>query len=87
MLGLALGAALLAKINALFLAIPAGAALLIDRRAWRFLPIIAAVTLAVAGWWFARNVVLYGDLTGTRALYEGWASEQIEPGQMAFGWG
>src|SRR5574341_911445 len=86
-LGLALGAALLAKINALFLAIPVGAALVIDRRAWRYLSLIAAVALAVAGWWFARNVALYGDLTGTRALYEGWASEQIEPGQMAFGWG
>lgn len=87
MLGLALGAALLAKVNALFLAIPVGAALLPDRRSWRLIPLVAAVTLIIAGWWFARNVALYGDLTGTRALYEGWVGEQIEPGALAFEWG
>ena len=32
--------------------------------------IALAVWLAVAGWWFARNIALYGDITGTAQMVE-----------------
>ena len=38
------------------------------RRSWRPLAHYLGVLLAVCGWWFVRNEVLYGDLTGTHAV-------------------
>ena len=35
---------------------------------WRALPWVALPPLLIAGWWFARNWVLYGDITGTTLL-------------------
>jgi 4-amino-4-deoxy-L-arabinose transferase-like glycosyltransferase len=69
-LGLALGAALLAKGSAVLLALPTGAAMLLDRRAWRFIPVTLAVVFVVAGWWYIRNMVLYGELSGLATMVE-----------------
>ncbi|TAK68424.1 MAG: hypothetical protein EPO13_09880 [Actinomycetota bacterium] len=71
--GAALGCAVLAQVTALPIAI-----LLLGAMAWRSLrarqwwpPVLAAgVAVAVCGWWFVRNVVLYGDLLATRAATE-----------------
>lgn len=63
-LGLTLGAGLLTKSNLVFLAIPTGIVLLIDRRAWKAIPVILLVVAAVAGWYYARNAIVYHDVTG-----------------------
>ena len=70
LLGIVLGAALLTKANAAFLVFPIGLATLLDRRTWRYAPLTLAIMLLVAGWWYVRNMTLYGDLTGARALFE-----------------
>jgi hypothetical protein len=36
----------------------------------RWLVVIVVVTVAVSGWWFARNVMLYGDLLGWNAFLD-----------------
>ncbi len=71
LLGIVTGAGLLAKFNIGFLIPIVALALLITSlrlRDWR--PIIiggalsAALTIAIAGWWYWRNFQLYGDPTG-----------------------
>jgi hypothetical protein len=83
LLGLVLGAALLTKVNAVFLVFPVGLTFLMDRRSWRSVPLILAISLVIAGWWYVRNVILYGDPTGVRVLLETWKTETIRPGAIA----
>jgi hypothetical protein len=91
-LGVLLGLASLAKVSGTVLLPVAGLALiaqavfiekrsLTDWRSYRHAFIIALVWLAVAGWWFARNVVLYGELTGTTTMVmvAGPRTEAIDP--------
>jgi len=82
-LGLVLGAALLTKVNAAFLIFPVGLTMALDRRAWRYAPILLVVIIAMAGWWYIRNLVLYGDLTAVRVLLDTWKTETIRPGALA----
>lgn len=74
-LGVILGLALITKITAIFLLPVVGLGLLVAawrRRAWREVwPMGLAIGLSVlllAGWWFARNYLVYGDLTGMKIL-------------------
>jgi hypothetical protein len=61
LLGFALGAALLAKVSALAL-LPALALLVLLRRdLFRPALVAAGVALLLAGWWYARNGLRYGD--------------------------
>ncbi|MBN1429340.1 MAG: glycosyltransferase family 39 protein [Anaerolineae bacterium] len=69
-LGVVLGAALLTKISAIFLAFPVGLAFALDRRAWRFVLPVLGIVVLMCGWWFVRNTQLYGDPTGARALFD-----------------
>ena len=69
--GLLLGLALLSKTSAVALGPVVGGALLYRAwrdRAWQALLVggltLAAVTLTVTGWWYARNWWLYGDPLG-----------------------
>jgi hypothetical protein len=82
-LGIVLGALLLTKSSALVVVLPVGLAFLLDRRAWRFAPLVLALTLAVAGWWYVRNAVRDGDPTGTAAMFRTWQSEMIRPHHLA----
>lgn len=70
-LGLLLGLAALTKISGLILLPIGGLALALQAgrtRQWRrFLlssSVIAVVVLGVAGWWYVRNLTLYGELLG-----------------------
>ena len=72
LLGLSLGAAALTKLS-LLIAIPFAAVVLavVGLRRRDSLAVLAArailiagIALAVAGWWYARNLSLYGDATG-----------------------
>jgi Dolichyl-phosphate-mannose-protein mannosyltransferase len=74
-LGLGLGAALLAKTGGPLLLVPVGIVLLVDRTRRPSWPswlgrvaLVASLAAVVAGWWFARNQVLYGDPLGWSAM-------------------
>jgi len=71
LLGIVLGLAALAKVSTLGLLPLTGLALFIlawRRRDWTFLLkgglLITAIVLALAGWWYLRNWLLYGDPLG-----------------------
>ncbi len=73
--GVALGFGLLLKASALVLLAPIGLVLLYDfwpRESWRRLLLsglsVAVPAAGLAGWWFARNIALYGDLLGNAAV-------------------
>ncbi|MEZ4767134.1 MAG: glycosyltransferase family 39 protein [Caldilineales bacterium] len=76
-LGVVLGAAALTKVSGLVLlpvaalAVTLEAARSRDWRTWlgRGLVLIAIV-VAVSGWWYARNVALYGEPTGMQRMVE-----------------
>ena len=85
-LGLALGLGAITKLSLLYLLPLTGLVLLIDffrfhpdgtwrsiSRLLRFGLIIAGLILLVAGWWYARNWSVYGDVTALNAhlLYRG----------------
>lgn len=63
-LGLATGAGLLVKANVAVVALAVGAAVLVARRGRVGAPAWIALGLAtaLAGWWYARNALLYGSL-------------------------
>lgn len=72
-LGALVGLAVLVKVFAGALLVGFVVAVLLDRRrplCPRVLDAVAATagTVAVSGWWFVRNLVLYGDLTGAAAV-------------------
>ncbi|MGC9358636.1 MAG: ArnT family glycosyltransferase, partial [Anaerolineae bacterium] len=70
--GALVGLAALAKTSALLVAPLAGAAILWagwrEERSWaeilKLLVLYTAIALAVGGWWYARNILLYGDPLG-----------------------
>ncbi|MDP3047122.1 MAG: hypothetical protein Q8O07_06545, partial [Chloroflexota bacterium] len=75
-LGLICGLAALTKLSALGLLPLAGLVLVLaawPRRAWRSLfansAIIGGCVVVLAGWWYVRNQVLYGDPLGWRVSY------------------
>lgn len=77
--GLLLGLAALTKWTMAPFAAVALSAVLVSHVMWQRplsqtvkLGLAAAVTLLVAGWWYARNLILYGDLTGVRVMCEAW---------------
>lgn len=77
LLGVLLGIAALTKLQALglfVLAATAGVVMMVQRRDWR-LPLrailpVALPALAIAGWWYLRNLQLYGDWTGLTHLLD-----------------
>jgi hypothetical protein len=97
LLGVLCGLAPLAKLGGLLGAAFAGMGFLMaarehlraDRRAvlaWLSqVALAAAAFVAVAGWWFVRNWVLYGDVTGMNAMLSvyggrgGWPAELVLP--------
>lgn len=70
MLGLLVSLAILTKATALFLVgpIPLYAWLVHRNKSFRFCGIFLGVIALLTGWWFARNIALYGDLTAQKGL-------------------
>lgn len=81
LLGLLCGAVLLTKTTGAFFVVFIGGSLLLQFR-WRQ-HIVAAVTpiVLIAGWWYARNLVLYQDPFLTQAWRTTWSSDVIGEGQ------
>jgi 4-amino-4-deoxy-L-arabinose transferase-like glycosyltransferase len=74
-LGAVLGLALITKISAVFLfpAVAVGLLLTAWRwrawtESWRMALAIGLSVLVLAGWWFVRNHLVYGDVTGMKVL-------------------
>lgn len=74
-LGVLLGLAALTKLSGLVLLPITGLALIIQalrtqnwRRFWRSSFIIAVLILLLAGWWYIRNLTLYGELLGLNRM-------------------
>lgn len=81
-MGLVLGLALLTKVSSLLLAIPVGVAVAIDlRHTWKHALVTLTLTIAIAGWWYARNMLLYGQVS---AMYSSWPALEVQAGQLAF---
>jgi len=100
LIGIVWGFAILSKLSGLLLVVPWGVALLWvswRKKEWRLfvsraLAILGLVFLTT-GWWFARNVRLYQELTAVERMLEIWGERQ--PGEfglaqlrdsMSYGW-
>ena len=86
LLGVLLAAGLLLQLSSLVLAAPIGLTLLYDAWRQRRLRIvftgglaIALPFLALTGWWFWRNYVLYGDFTANKIVQQMWCCDPIPP--------
>ncbi|MGC9394691.1 MAG: glycosyltransferase family 39 protein [Anaerolineae bacterium] len=101
-LGVVYGCALLAKLHLAAAGLPVALALLweawqekprLQRRcAWvrrwmSGLLVVSGIALLMAGWWFVRNWVLYGDPTGMRVVNELWAGRSARDNWWAIGQG
>lgn len=81
LLGVVLGLGLLTKLNIGVMIFPVGLATLLDRRTWRYAVLTVALVLLIAGWWYVRNAVVYGEPSGTRIVFNYSApSEKIGDG-------
>jgi 4-amino-4-deoxy-L-arabinose transferase-like glycosyltransferase len=76
-LGFTLGLAALTKLSGLALLGLSGLVLAWiawRQRSWRYLLasglVVGGLAIGIAGWWYARNVRLYGDLTGLNAMFQ-----------------
>lgn len=49
--------------------------------------LVGVIALALAGWWFIRNWVLYGDPTGMRVVNELWSGRSARDNWWAIGQG
>ena len=89
------GVAILTKVQAVSLVPALMGALLLDRRVGlgrRVLRVGVVLSGAAltSGWWFVRNVALYGDLTGTSQLVDrdyGWSPIRLDSLQTLVAWG
>ncbi len=77
LLGTVVGLALLSKLSALALLVPTAVVILLvawhkrsPRVALRAGLAVALPALLLAGWWYVRNTVLYGEPTGLTAMWE-----------------
>ncbi len=73
--------AVLTKLSAALLILVFLAAMLIARTPWRrwlsTLTIVGATGLLLTGWWFLRNMWLYGEPTGIRMWQQIWGWENV----------
>lgn len=78
-LGIVYGLALLSKFNLAAIALTVETAVTYSawrhkqwKQWWQVNVLIGVVTLALSGWWFVRNQILYGEPTGVQRLTELW---------------
>ncbi len=62
-LGVVLGVGLMTKSYTVFLAFPVGVWVLTDKRTWRYVPLILALTIVIGGWWYLHNIIIYNNPT------------------------
>lgn len=91
LLGVLLGVGVLLQLSALSLAAPIALTLFYDTwrtRNWRTLLTggvsVAVAFLALTGWWFVRNRILYGDWTGNSVVAAMWCCDPVRPLQTLY---
>ncbi len=76
--GVLIGATALSKLSSVPLAAVMILAILLSSSSWvtraKAGVGLGIIALALSGWWFARNVQLYGDLTGISVMLQAWGS-------------
>ncbi len=94
LLGFILGLAALTKLSGVALLGLSGLALAWiawRRRSWRYLLtsglVVGGLAAAIAGWWYARNVRLYGDITGLSAMLQVVGSREDFAANLSSLWG
>ncbi len=84
----ALGLALITKVNTLFLAFPAGLALLLGpgfrRSGWRHIPMMAVIIAVIIAPWYLHNLARYGDPTASNMILVAWKGDAIHEGSLAW---
>ena len=50
--------------------------------AYAVLALRSALTLVIAGWWFLRNLTLYGELLGTATMLDNFGRRSISLWQL-----
>jgi len=77
LVGVVLGLAVLSKLSGMALLLMAAIVIALGawhRRSWRYVwqagLSVGLVVLVLAGWWYVRNLVLYGEPTGLTAMWE-----------------
>lgn len=75
-----LGASLLTEFTGLIVVGIAGLIMLTHSRLRRYIPLLIAVVLIVAGWWYVRNWIKYGDPTLVDVMYDYWPETNFAPG-------
>ncbi|MBC7927241.1 MAG: hypothetical protein H7039_16455 [Bryobacteraceae bacterium] len=79
-----LSAGLLTK--AYFLAIFAAAIVSTPLLARRYLPTVAALPVLVCGWWYWRNITLYGNITGMQESLHGTTATDVLRAATVMDW-
>lgn len=89
LLGLLIALAALSKLSGLVVGAAVGLAavwLVWRARDWRGFALLCgatfACTLVIAGWWYVRNLTLYGELTGTATMLDYFGRRSISLGQL-----
>ncbi|MCL4252562.1 MAG: glycosyltransferase family 39 protein [Anaerolineae bacterium] len=78
-LGVFAGIAILSKANTLILAVPIGLTLLIIRAHLKYWAWILVITFVIGGWWYANNLIQYGDPTALSAVPNIPGAQPINP--------
>lgn len=85
LIGLVWGLALLSKVSAVMLIVSWGVGLLWtswQKKDWSLLIsrtlAISAIAILLSGWWFARNLILYGELTGLEQMLAIWGEGRLD---------
>lgn len=85
LIGLVWGLALLSKLSAVLLVVSWSVGLLWTswrNKDWSLLIsralAISAIAVMLSGWWFARNVNLYGELTGLEQMLDIWGEGRLD---------
>jgi hypothetical protein len=78
-LGVVIGLALITKVSLLVLLLAALITVAFRRDLSTHALVVFLPTAALGGWWYTRNLIVFGDATLTSVMYQTWPGEAIDP--------